>query len=176
MERLQMQTMMEKTLRKAATIVTGHYLLCLMGWMPWFLNLRLLLGRGGHFVLLILFITVVELHGWRFKTSQSKLRVTKNTPMAELVAQAGLPDGKHPDARVTVKDMLVGGSGAASVMQGRVVEQETVRCRYIINCAGGASDQVAALIGDHSFKIKPRLGDYILLHRNQVSSCLCELE
>lgn len=25
------------------------------------------------------------------------------------------------------------------------------------------------MVGDHSFKIKPRLGDYVLLNRNQVS-------
>jgi hypothetical protein len=29
-------------------------------------------------------------------------------------------------------------------------------------------DKVAAMVGDHSFKIKPRLGDYVLLNRSQV--------
>ena len=28
-------------------------------------------------------------------------------------------------------------------------------------------DKIAAMVGDTSFKIKPRLGDYVLLNRNQ---------
>merc|ERR1719330_825239 len=39
--------------------------------------------------------------------------------------------------------------------------------RYVINCAGVASDKVAGLIGDTSFYMKPRLGEYLLLHKNQ---------
>jgi FAD dependent oxidoreductase len=92
---------------------------------------------------------------------------------------------------VPVEDMLVGGSGSAHTWFGAKVQDpvavtsrnfETtvspgkqlyprtnrIRCSYVINCAGGASDEVAALIGDTSFHIKPRLGDYILLNRNQV--------
>ena len=48
------------------------------------------------------------------------------------------------------------------------VQEEQVKARYVINCAGGASDQIARMIGDESFAIKPRLGDYLLLNRNQV--------
>lgn len=99
---------------------------------------------------------------------------------------------------VPVEDMLVGGSGSAHTWNGRTVKDPVVtsiedkfnnsndpaegsgspeplksrsnriRCSYVINCAGGASDQIAAMIGDTSFQIKPRLGDYILLNRNQV--------
>ena len=70
--------------------------------------------------------------------------------------------------KVSVEDMLKGGSGSIGPMDGQVVATSKIRCRYIVNCAGGASDQVARMIGDDSFKIKPRLGDYILLNRNQV--------
>jgi L-2-hydroxyglutarate oxidase LhgO len=66
--------------------------------------------------------------------------------------------------------MLLGGSGSARVMKSQTVALEKIHCDYIINCAGGAADQIAALIGDTSFKIKPRVGDYILLNRNQVCS------
>ncbi len=40
--------------------------------------------------------------------------------------------------------------------------------RFVVNAAGCASDKVSALIGDSSFRIKPRLGEYILLHKDQV--------
>lgn len=88
-------------------------------------------------------------------------------PIIQMVDEAGPPVGTGQDGKVKVFDMLVGGSGSSRVQQGITVETETVRARYVINCAGGASDQIARMIGDESFKIKPRLGDYLLLHRNQ---------
>jgi hypothetical protein len=120
---------------------------------------------------------------------------SRSTPLAELVKQAGEPSGRgggklaingnaHPEQKgrhdrddhhhhpVQVNDMLVGGSGSEECMQGVVVERETIHARYIINCAGGAADQVARMIGDDSFTIQPRLGDYILLNRNQVCTLL----
>ena len=42
-------------------------------------------------------------------------------------------------------------------------EQEVIRCAFVVNCAGLRSDAVAGLIGDRSFTIKPRLGEYVLL-------------
>ena len=50
--------------------------------------------------------------------------------------------------------------------EGRPVE---FRARHVINSAGLFSDKVARMVGDESFKIKPRLGDYLLLHKNQAS-------
>lgn len=44
-------------------------------------------------------------------------------------------------------------------------ENETVQSKYVINCAGVYSDTVAAMIGDKSFKITPRKGEYILLDK-----------
>lgn len=89
----------------------------------------------------------------------------KNTPLQDLITTAKAPQGTGGE-KVKVEEMLVGGSG--SLKQGEVIHKSKIRCKYIINCAGGASDKIANLIGDNSFKIKPRLGDYLLLNRNQV--------
>lgn len=42
---------------------------------------------------------------------------------------------------------------------------EAYRASYIINAAGVFADEVARLIGDDSFKITPRKGEYIMLDR-----------
>lgn len=80
--------------------------------------------------------------------------------------QAPGPVGSGGTA-ITPEEMMVGGSGSCSAMKGDTVEIEAIRARFVVNCAGSASDKVAAMIGDKSFKIKPRLGDYILLHKDQ---------
>lgn len=41
----------------------------------------------------------------------------------------------------------------------------TVTGRYILNCAGGYSDKVAAMVGDDFFTIIPRAGEYLLLDK-----------
>jgi L-2-hydroxyglutarate oxidase LhgO len=71
--------------------------------------------------------------------------------------------------RVQVEDMLKGGSGWMTSVNGISVNMETVKATYIVNCAGGYADIISRMIGDDSFQIKPRLGDYLLLNRNQVS-------
>lgn len=94
--------------------------------------------------------------------------IPKTTPMTDLIKEAGKPVGQG-GSKVPVDDMLVGGSGASEAVEGETIDTEVVRAKYVINCAGGASDQIARMIGDDSFAIKPRLGDYLLLNRNQVS-------
>eukprot|EP00596_Hydrurales_sp_CCMP1899_P010047 CAMPEP_0119037820 /NCGR_PEP_ID=MMETSP1177-20130426/6331_1 /TAXON_ID=2985 /ORGANISM="Ochromonas sp, Strain CCMP1899" /LENGTH=576 /DNA_ID=CAMNT_0006999535 /DNA_START=76 /DNA_END=1803 /DNA_ORIENTATION=- len=79
-------------------------------------------------------------------------------------ALASVGDGGR---KVTVDEMRVGGTGAKTAVGGEEVEVETFRAKYIVNCAGSYSDKISAMIGDSSFKIKPRLGDYILLNRSQ---------
>eukprot|EP00934_Nitzschia_sp_Nitz4_P005178 Nitzschia sp. Nitz4//scaffold138_size62050//15640//17850//NITZ4_006384-RA/size62050-augustus-gene-0.28-mRNA-1//-1//CDS//3329535755//5168//frame0 len=91
---------------------------------------------------------------------------TRTTPLVDLVKKAGQVIGIG-GAKVDVEDMKVGGSGSSKIVDGITVEEETVRAKFVINCAGGASDRVAKMIGDDSFNIKPRLGDYLLLRRNQ---------
>jgi hypothetical protein len=82
---------------------------------------------------------------------------------------------------VTVEEMKVGGSGSSTVMGGNTFATEKIQCRYVVNAAGCNSDKIAKMIGDDSFQIKPRLGNYILLNRNQVCdvrpvvsvACIC---
>ena len=40
-----------------------------------------------------------------------------------------------------------------------------VRCRYLVNCAGGYSDAVARMAGDDFFTVIPRAGEYMLLDK-----------
>ncbi len=42
-----------------------------------------------------------------------------------------------------------------------------IKAKYIINCAGVFADQIARMIGDHSFKIIPRKGEYYLLDKTE---------
>jgi len=91
-------------------------------------------------------------------------------------ADEGGPWQNHPELvrgkqSVTVEDMKVGGSGSRRAMQGVNVAQETVHARYVINCAGGAADKIARMVGDNSFTIQPRLGEYILLKKSEGSAC-----
>jgi len=46
-----------------------------------------------------------------------------------------------------------------------VSEKEIVKTRYIINAAGVYSDRIAAMVGDTSFSVHPRRGEYILLDK-----------
>jgi glycerol-3-phosphate dehydrogenase len=48
-----------------------------------------------------------------------------------------------------------------------MAEEERIRCRFVVNCAGCKADEVANMVGDTSFKVKPRLGEYLLLHKRQ---------
>ena len=40
-----------------------------------------------------------------------------------------------------------------------------VQCRYLVNCAGGGSDKIAAMAGDGFFTVVPRAGEYMLLDK-----------
>ena len=42
---------------------------------------------------------------------------------------------------------------------------ETVEARYVVNCAGLYSDRLAAMVGDETFSVHPRRGEYLLLDR-----------
>ncbi|MBR2010800.1 MAG: FAD-dependent oxidoreductase [Clostridia bacterium] len=44
---------------------------------------------------------------------------------------------------------------------------EVVKGKYLVNCAGGYSDRVAAMVGDDFFEIIPRAGEYMLLDKNE---------
>lgn len=86
--------------------------------------------------------------------------------LVDKVSQAAPPKGTG-GTKVQVNDMFTGGSGSWKAVKGETIEMETIQASFVINCAGGGADKIANMIGDYSFKIKPRLGDYILLNRNQ---------
>ncbi|KAL3760155.1 hypothetical protein ACHAWU_002226 [Discostella pseudostelligera] len=87
--------------------------------------------------------------------------------LKDLVDKCALPVGSGESGKVEVNDMFTGGSGSWNAVQGVTVGRETVKCRYVINCAGSSAGKISQMIGDESFYIKPRLGDYLLLNRNQ---------
>ena len=43
--------------------------------------------------------------------------------------------------------------------------EDTLEGRFVINCAGAYADEIAALVGDKSFAINPRRGEYLLLDK-----------
>ena len=45
----------------------------------------------------------------------------------------------------------------------------------MVNCGGLFADKIAAMVGDTSFSIKPRIGDYLLLHKDQGHLAGCTL-
>ena len=44
-------------------------------------------------------------------------------------------------------------------------QKDSVDARFVINCAGIYSDKIANLIGDDSFRVHPRKGEYLLLDK-----------
>ncbi len=44
-------------------------------------------------------------------------------------------------------------------------DSDSVEARYVINCAGLYSDEIARLIGDESYFVTPRRGEYMLLDK-----------
>lgn len=98
------------------------------------------------------------------RPSSSALSSRSNKPVVlkDLVDKCPPPEGNGDAGKVQVADMYTGGSGSWNAVKGVTVGKEVVKCRYVINCAGSASDKVARMIGDDSFYIKPRLGDYLV--------------
>jgi L-2-hydroxyglutarate oxidase LhgO len=101
------------------------------------------------------------------------LTPSSSSSSSRLLGKGTLTDQRSPvgsgGSPVTVSEMLVGGSGSKAGVSGVTVGTETFRARYIVNAAGGYADKISNMIGDDSFYIKPRLGDYLLLNRNQGS-------
>ena len=52
---------------------------------------------------------------------------------------------------------------------------DAIECRFLVNCAGAYSDEIARIAGDDFFEIIPRAGEYMLLDKlegNRVSHTL----
>lgn len=47
--------------------------------------------------------------------------------------------------------------------------EDQIQCNYLVNCAGGYSDEVARMAGDDFFTIIPRAGEYMLLDKAEGS-------
>ena len=48
-------------------------------------------------------------------------------------------------------------------------KEDTLRARFVVNAAGNGSGDIAKLVGDSSFYIKPRIGEYLLMHKKEGS-------
>ncbi|MBR5280910.1 MAG: FAD-dependent oxidoreductase [Clostridia bacterium] len=44
---------------------------------------------------------------------------------------------------------------------------QSVQGRFVVNCAGAYSDKISAMVGDDSFTIIPRAGEYLLLDKSE---------
>ncbi|HHY22880.1 MAG TPA: NAD(P)/FAD-dependent oxidoreductase, partial [Clostridiaceae bacterium] len=55
----------------------------------------------------------------------------------------------------------------SSMLYKIVTSQGEFKARYVVNCAGLYADTVAAMVGDTSFTINPRKGEYILFDKRQ---------
>ena len=60
---------------------------------------------------------------------------------------------------------VVSAEGAAGARELVAQDGRRVSAKYCVNCAGAGSEAVAAMFGDHSFKIHARKGEYVLLDR-----------
>lgn len=54
-------------------------------------------------------------------------------------------------------------------------ENDAVEARYVINCAGVYSDEIAKMVGDDSFSVHPRRGEYILLDKECGDTVSCTI-
>jgi glycerol-3-phosphate dehydrogenase len=53
-------------------------------------------------------------------------------------------------------------SRSATGLRIRAADGEALRCRVVVNCAGLGADSVARLVGDDSFEIYPRKGEFLV--------------
>lgn len=121
----------------------------------WSTELLYVIVGGGGILTVSLFTSFLVIF-------QLKNVLTKSSHMSPTIGEGG--------SKLTVDQMKVGGSGSSDAVGGQLFAEEEFRAKYVVNCAGSYSDKISAMIGDESFKIKPRLGDYILLSRDASSN------
>lgn len=74
--------------------------------------------------------------------------------------------GNAMDNGVTLlRNFAVTAIERSDVFTVRAASGETVQGKYLVNCAGGYSDKIAALAGDGFFTVIPRAGEYMLLDK-----------
>lgn len=67
----------------------------------------------------------------------------------------------HLDTKVSTIEKIDGGFSVSSE------DGKNFRCKKIINCAGVYADDIHNMVGESSYKIKPRKGEYFVLDKNQ---------
>ena len=76
-------------------------------------------------------------------------------------------EGGFNQPQIPLEQMRYGGSGNINAVGGAETASSKIECDFIVNCGGCASDSIAQMVGDDSFKIKPRLGEYLLLNKDE---------
>jgi glycerol-3-phosphate dehydrogenase len=92
-------------------------------------------------------------------------------PSAGITCPYELTYGAVENAVVNKAELMLETEVTGITFENEVFKLETNRgpvcSRFVVNAAGVSSDVVAGMIGDRSFKIKPRKGEYMLLDKNQ---------
>ena len=81
-------------------------------------------------------------------------------PAGYTAALASAAGAAGADVRTGVRVEAVEREGTTIVL--RLADGESVRCAYAVNCAGLRADEVARLVGDESFSIYPRKGEFFV--------------
>ena len=78
-----------------------------------------------------------------------------------------MDNGVELALRFKVASVTAEGDGDISDDVYRITAEDgrTIRSRFVVNCAGIHSDEIAAMVGDTSFHITPRYGEYMLLDK-----------
>ena len=110
---------------------------------------------------------VREIEPWLSEKVTSALQVTNAgivCPYSLTVAAVGnaMDNGVELLRNFAVCDVAQGDDFTVTAADGRQINS-----RFVINCAGGFADRVAAMAGDSSFTIIPRAGEYMLLDKSE---------
>lgn len=84
-------------------------------------------------------------------------------PYELCIAAVGNAMDNGVDLRLNFKVVKITDNGSAYELVS--ASGETVEAKYVVNCAGVYSDEIAALVGDESFDVHPRRGEYMLLDK-----------
>lgn len=84
-------------------------------------------------------------------------------PYELCIAAVGNAMDNGVDLRLNFKVVKITDNGSAYELVS--ASGETVEAKYVVNCAGVYSDEIAALVGDKSFDVHPRRGEYMLLDK-----------